>query len=442
MLTVRDTNSYRFCDRLTRRDFLKVGTLGVGGLTLADLLWLKARGAVDTDRRSVIMIWLAGGPSHLDMYDLKPNAPQEIRGPYRPIQTNVPGIQICEHLPMQAKLADRLAIIQGMRFSGEHAAHELITGVGARVRDKRPAFGSVVSRLWNGENGVIHPYVSLGLHRLLGENDPHFDPENPAYLGAAHQPLAGYGLALQSLAPVEGVNGERLANRKGLRRSLDNIRRDIDDSSGSLAGVDRFTVQALDMISSPQARDAFNLEKEPEPVRARYGPKGGDLLLARRLVEAGVRVVTVRFTPAGAWDDHQGIYEKLPARLVAFDQGLTALVTDLHERGLDRDVAVVAWGEFGRTPRVEAEKKGALPGRGHWPQAGFALLAGGGLRTGQVIGETDARGDRAKGNPYTPQNVLATLYHHLGIDPSRTFPDFNGRPQYVLDQREKIEALL
>jgi uncharacterized protein (DUF1501 family) len=240
---------------------------------------------------------------------------------------------------------------------------------------------------------------------------------------------------------------EKLTDRKQLLRSFDTLRRDLDDVRGSLAGMDAFTAQALDMITTGKARDAFDLNREPDRVRQKYG-RGSEYLLARRLVEAGVPVVTL--TPQnhgvaqkcnGQWDHHDHIFECLRVVLPQLDRSIHALITDLHERGLDKDVGVVVWGEMGRTPRVGTQR-GTVGGRDHWPQSGFALLAGGGLNTGQVVGATDLRGERPKGIPYTPQNVLATLYHVLGIDPVTTLPDHTGRPIYLLDDREKVAELV
>jgi uncharacterized protein (DUF1501 family) len=261
--------------------------------------------------------------------------------------------------------------------------------------------------------------------------------EDPEYLGPAHRPFKLSGAGVQSLELNSGVTSNRLANRRALLQSVDNLRREIDDHQGTLRGLDSFTAQALEMISSPRARDAFDISKEPEQIRARYGEPGAQLLMARRLVEAGVSVVT---TTLFGWDHHQDLYRKIGTALPAFDQAMHALITDLYQRGLDKDVLVIAWGEFGRTPRINTRYE--VPGRDHWPGAGFALMAGGGLQMGQIVGETDARGERAKGKPLTPQDVLATMYHVLGIDPALTFVDHSGRPRSVLDHGEKIEALL
>ncbi len=410
----------RFCDGVSRREFLRVGALSVGGLSLADMLRMQASGAPVASGKSVIMIYLPGGPTHLDTYDMKPDAPVEFRGELRPIKTNVPGVDICELMPLQAKIMDKLAVLRGVKFVDEHSPHQVMTGYADRFL--RPAFGSVVSYLKGRQDG-LPPYVSLNYNSKA---------EDPVYTGTAHRPFVPSGPGLENLGLVTGVTLDRLSNRKELLGHLDTIRREVD-YGGALAGVDSFTARALDMVTTKTARDAFDVEKEPQAVRDRYGRENMEFLKARRLVEAGVSVVTLA---TGGWDTHGDNFNSMRKQLPRIDQGIHALVTDLHERGLGKDVAVVMWGEFGRSPRVNA---GA--GRDHWGPAGFALLAGGNMKMGQAIGETDSHGDRSKGTPMTPSNVLSSLYHHLGINPATTLPDNNGRPMYLLDDREPVKEL-
>ena len=413
----------QFCDGVSRRDFLRVGALAVGGLTLADLLRLEAQGAASGRSRgkAIIMIYLPGGPTHMDTYDLKPQAASEFRGEFAPIHTNVPGVDICELMPRQASIMDKMSIVRGIHFYSEHSPHGMITGVPTRT--ERPSFGSVISYL-KGKQAGLPPYVSLNYMK---------DSEKPLYTGAAHQPFVPSGPGLQNLSLESSVSLERLGDRKALLQDLDTIRRDID-YGGALAGIDAFNTRAIDMVASSEARDAFDIEKEPRSVRERYGEANAGFLKARRLVEAGVSVVTLT---TGGWDTHGQNFKAMRNQLPRVDQGVHALVTDLHERGMGKDVAVVMWGEFGRTPRINP---GA--GRDHWPQAGFALLAGGNLNHGQAIGETDARGERSLGRAYTPANVLATLYHHMGIDPGLTINDNNGRPTPLVDDRELIREMV
>jgi hypothetical protein len=434
---------------LGRRAFLKIGAAGLG-LTLADLLRLRAQGAVDSRARAkaVIFVYLFGGPSHVDTYDMKPGAPSEYRGEFAPIKTNVPGFEICELMPMQAKIADKLALIRNMTFNPNfHDPVELLSGFRKPTesgRAARPDIGSVVSRLRSGAVRDLPSYVALD--KTVGEEFRN----GPAYLGIAHKAFIP-GSKMESLALTRGVSEQRHADRTALLRGFDQMRREMDSPRGDLVAGDEFNRQALDMITSPRAREAFDFSREPEHVRARYGDGNATRLLqARRLVEAGVPVVTLTFgSRAGnadcrfSWDTHENNFVCLRQMLPPLDKAIHALITDLEERGLARDVAVFIGGEMGRTPRLgQSTGNGAKPdGRDHWPRAGFALLAGGGLRTGQVIGKTDKYGAAPVGKPYTPQNVLATLYGVLGIDPVTTLPNHSGRPMYLLDDRERILEL-
>jgi len=459
MLTVHEPNVPSHEGRITRRNFFRLGALTLGGLSLGDVLRLRAEAPLPGKPRqkSVIMIHLSGGPSHLDMYDLKPNAPREYRGEFRPIRTNVPGMQICELMPRQAKIADKFAILRGVQLAHLHTANEFYSGypwqdsprASVPNEAQRPALGSVVSRV-RGGSSAIPPYVSLNNRA---------DWERAYYLGVEHEPFrvggGNYTEPLDNLRRSRDVSPLRLTSRKNLLHAFDTLRRDLD-SKGALKGLDAFQARALQMVTSGKVRDAFDLDKEPAKVRLRYGEQpfkvisqecnvtnyhevahpGRALLQARRLVEAGVSVVTVAFHD---WDTHRYNFTTLRQLLPPLDQALTALVTDLDERGLLQDVAVLMGGEFGRTPRI-----GDITpdGRSHWPEAGFLWVAGGGLKTGQVIGATDARGERVVGSPIRMQNVLATLYNVLGIEPSVTFTDYNGRPQYVLEDRQPVAELL
>jgi hypothetical protein len=433
-------SAYRLCDGIGRRDFLRVGALGFGGLTMADIFRLRAQGANPTAaaHKAVIMVYLPGGPSHIDMYDLKPEAPSEFRGEFRPIRTNVPGVDICELMPLHARMADKFAIVRNLQTVDIHAADLLMKGTVSGPR--RPVFGSVVSKVRERAAGVLPPYVALG-----GENGS--DPGDPAYVGMSHRPFTPSGPGMENLRLAQGVSLERLDDRRSMLAAFDGMRRDLDDAGGTLAGLDAFSARALDMIRSPQTRAAFDLAREPERVRIRYGT-ATRLLLALRLVQAGVSVVTVSVAgtvvPGGDWDTHAGAdqrsetnFDNLRRKLPVYDRAITTLLEDIYARGLDQDVAVVVWGEFGRTPRINKDG-----GRDHWAPASFALVAGGGLRMGQVIGDTGPRAERSRGVPYTPANLLATLYRVLGIDPALTLPDYNGRPMYLLDDRRVIEELV
>lgn len=405
---------------LSRRDVLRVGALALGGLTLPNLLRLRASTSESPRAKSVIMIWMRGGPSHIDSYDMKPDAPAEIRGEFDPISTNVPGIQICEYMPRQARMMDKLAIIRGIRSNdlGDHTPHYIFTGFGDRGR--RPSFGSVVSYLQPRSDG-LPSYVSM-MYRADGTH------ENPTYTGPAHRPFVPRGEGLANLTLTREVSLERLRERRTLLAEFDEMRREADS-----AGVDAFRRQALEMITNPRARAAFDVQREPAHVHARYGPFCANFLMARRLVEAGVPVVTLK---VGDWDTHEHNFRDMREQLPQLDQGFHALVSDLYERGLQEEVAVVLWGEFGRAPRISR-----IAGRDHWPDAGAAVVAGGSFHVGQVIGATDAHAGQARGRPYTPANVLVNLYRHLGIDPAATIPDHNGRPMHVLDDRDPVAEL-
>ncbi len=437
-----------FCDLRTRRSFLRAGALAMGGITLGDVLRLRAASVSAGGKRpkSIIMIFLSGGPSHLDMYDMKPDAPREYRGEFSPIRTNVPGIEICELMPMQAKIADKFAILRGARLAHLHTANEFYSGFPwqesprASVPDeaRRPALGCVVSRL-RGAGSGIPPYVSLA-------NQP--DWERAYYAGAEFEPFrvdsGNPREALDNMGPRVDVSPQRLENRSDLLHAFDNMRRQLE-TIGMGRGIDAFQARALEIVASGKVRDAFDVEKEPQHVRARYGGgpfrfgihPGKQFLQARRLIEAGVSVVTACFT-TGGWNTHRDNFSTLRQMVPPLDQALHALVTDLDERGLLGDVIVLMAGEFGRTPRIGDVTP---DGRSHWPEAGFLWLAGGGLKTGQVIGATDAHGERPIGRPIQMQNVLATLYPLLGIDPALTIRDHNGRPQYLLENREPVAGL-
>ena len=421
MLTLLDPT--RSCGgRISRRDALYAGALALGGLSLADVLRFQARGESASPRgKSVIMIWLRGGPSHIDSYDMKPAAPPEIRCEFQPISTYVPGIEFCEYMPKQAAIMDKLAIVRGIKSNdlGDHTPHYILTGF--PDRGKRPTFGSIVSYLQPRPEG-LPPYVSAW--------QPKFD--SATYLGAAHQPFVPRGEGLENLRLARGLTLSRLDDRRQLLSQLDALRRQLDQDR-MFAGMDAFTVQALEMVMTAKAREAFDLERESNETRERYGRFWQSFLMARRLVEAGVSVVSLKI---GDWDTHEHNFRDMRDQLPELDAGFHALITDLYERGLDQDVAVVLWGEFGRAPRISR-----IAGRDHWPEAGAAVIAGGGFRVGQAIGETDKQAGQSLGRPYTPSNVLTSLYRHLGIDPAIAINDLNGRPMHVLDDREPIREL-
>jgi len=438
---------YRFCDGMNRRDFFQVGALALGNLTLADVLRLRAQGKDRRVPRSVIMVWLPGGPSHIDMYDLKPEAPIEYRGQFRPIKTNVPGFDICELMPLQARIADKLALVRTLQFVDpiSHNPEQVYTGYLGSAQ--RPPFGSVISRFGRSPKD-LPAYVSLGKRIYGGAGGETLESEKPYYLGAAHGPLyvestnvAADNPALRNLGLNPAISIERQNDRRALLKAFDAKRRELDASS-TAHDFDVYTARALDLLTSPGARAAFDLEREPKQVCQRYdlqqGGWGRKFLMARRLVEAGVSVVTLQ---AGSWDTHVGNFTSLAKLLPLLDHSIHALVTDLCERGLDKEVLVIVQGEMGRTPKISPARANLGAGRNHWPQVAFALFAGA-VRTGKVIGETDRRAELPKTRGLHPQDVLATIYHALGIDPKLQVPDFSGRPTALLDDVAPITELV
>jgi uncharacterized protein (DUF1501 family) len=415
-----------FCDGVNRRNFLKIGAFGAG-LTLADMLRLRASASPGTPtpsrNKAAIMIYLPGGPSHMDMYDLKPDAPVEFRGEFQPIQTNVPGVQICEHFQMQARMWDKLACIRSIVSVDEHSDSLVMTGKSQRdnMTANHPSFGSVVSRVRAGHDSDMPAFVSLrGMARGT----------EPGFLGISHRPFSPSGPGVENLRPLANMTAERMSNRRQMLDAFDNIQRDLD---ASINGLDSFTARAFDMISSGGVRNALDLTREPANIRQRY--RGVDqFLTARRLVEAGVGCVTLSI---GGWDTHGQNFQQLRRQLPEVDRGVANLVQDLHDRGLLDDVAIVMWGEFGRTPRVNNNA-----GRDHWAPVMSALVAGGGLRMGQAIGASTARGERPQDRRYTVPQVLSTLYRAMGIDPATTFTNGAGRPVHIVDDREPVRELV
>ncbi len=422
---------------LSRRQAIHVG-LGLFGLSLADALRAET---VTRRKKSVIYVVLDGGPSHIDMWDMKPDAPAEYRGPFNPVATSLPGVQICEHMPLLAARLHRTALVRGVAsVENDHFLSEVYSGL-PRTAGRRPAFGSAVSRI-AGTGTALPAYVSLD---RAGSDQ--FEFEKPFYAGAAHAPFRPFGEAVGNLKSV--TDAALLEDRRALLRAFDTVSKGLEGAEG----LTPFQARAMDIMRSPRVREAFDLSREPSRVRSRYlGGKfthqtvktilydwdGRPFLLARRLVEAGVRVVTLK---AGPWDHHSGeqsdIFTSLKLMLPALDRSLCALLDDLKERGLDKDVLVVVLGEFGRTPKITYPG----PGREHHAEAGHVLFCGGGLTMGQVIGATDSRAERAKDGKISFQNVLSTIYHVLGVNPMTRLTDFNGRPQHLLEDREPIEAL-
>lgn len=461
MFTIPGSLQAPFCDGVSRRGFLKVGGLGLGGLALSDLLRAEARAGGSARRQgSVVMVYLPGGPTQHETFDPKPGAPAEIRGAFNSIPTAVPGVHFCELLPRLARMANRFSVIRSLvGMENRHESFQCYTGrAGGRTTDNEPAggwptFGSVVSHLLGPRGTGIPPYIdaapkmSYAPYNLNGRHIGSDRVSWPGFTGVAHVPMAINGQGRDDLK-LNGVTLPRLAQREELLRAFGRLQESVDASA-----LDAYQQQAFGILTSDRLARAMDLSLESESVRERYGlgqpthsSFGGapqdpqQFLLARRLVEAGVRCVTVAF---GAWDWHanrEGTIAQLSRKYVpVFDQALSVFLEDLHQRGLLETTSVVVWGEFGRTPRINP--KG---GRDHWPATQSVLVAGGCVQPGRVIGETDSQGGEPVGRPVHVQEVFATLYRTCGIDVNTaTVPDFSGRPQYLVDGgRQPIAELL
>lgn len=421
----------------------------MGGLGLPQILQAQQVAGNVSPHKAVIMIFLAGGPPHQDMLDLKPDAPAEIRGEFNPISTSVPGIQISELMPRVAGMMEKFAVIRSLvGAEGRHDSFECCTGHHFNSNQPQggwPAMGSSLSKLLGPVDVAVPPYIDLS-HKMA--HDP-WNIKGQGFLGTGHAPFRANGESLQNMTLRDDFSN-RFTGRRNLLMELDRFRRTADANLG--AGIDdTFTEQALGVLSSSRLVEAFDLDREDPEVRARYGeddPKvlGYSLdkgypaimsrfLQARRLVEAGARCVTCSFAH---FDWHGNNFGNARKVVPLLDQGIAALVEDLHERGLDKDVTVLVWGEFGRTPKINERA-----GRDHWPGVHAALLAGGGMRTGQVIGSTNRLAESAEDRPVQMQEVFATVYRNLGIDVTNTtIPDHNGRPQYLIERQQPITELI
>ncbi|MFT5471545.1 MAG: hypothetical protein ACI8UO_006680 [Verrucomicrobiales bacterium] len=447
MLKIKSTSGGRFCDGQSRRNFLQIGGLAMGGASLPQLLQAEAESPQKLNHKAVIMIFLAGGPPHQDMFDLKPNAPSNIRGEFQPIPTNVPGIQICEEFPQMAKMMDKFAVIRSIvGCDGAHDAQQCLTGHPPRNQPPGgwPSLGSVISAVQGKVNDSAPPFV--GLAGTSGEKR-WSKAGAPGFLGPSHAPFCPFqGGGMEDMT-LKNVSLERLDDRQGLLTGFDQFRREVD-SSKMMDGMDTFNQQAFGVLTSSKLAEALDLSKVDPRIVERYG-KGTErntadgpwkrldqFLMARRLVEAGARTVTLSFS---RWDWHGGNFKRGREDFPMLDQGVSALVEDLHQRGLDKDVSVVVWGEFGRTPQINTNA-----GRDHWPKVSFALLAGGGMNTGQIIGSTTKDGGEADSRPVNVQEVFSTLYHNVGIDARKvTVEDLGGRPQYLVDpEYEPVKELV
>lgn len=444
--------SGRYCDGISRRSFLTIGGLsfGAGGLGLAEILRAEspttAGSTTGLGHKAVINVFLAGGPPHQDMWEIKTDAPSEIRGEFRPIATNVPGIQICEVFPELAKRMDKAAIIRSVVGSRDrHEADQCMSGWLASDMQNlggRPSIGAAVTKLKGAVDPSVPPFVGLA------EKTQHVPWSNPGaagFLGTSYAPFKPDGPGMDNMK-LNDISLERLQDRRALLASLDNLRRDID-ATGTMEGMDAFGRRALDVLTSSKLLDALDLSKEDPKIVEAYGDGkpyqyqydgaptcNEQLLVARRLVEAGARCVSLSF---GRWDSHSANFDMVRDHGGKLDRCLSALIDDLQQRGILDDVTVIAWGEFGRTPKINP-----TAGRDHWSKVSCAYIAGGGIRSGQAIGATNRLGEFATERPVELQSIIATLYHNLGIDTrSTTIVDPTGRPQFLVEHEPVSELI-
>ncbi|MEQ8790427.1 MAG: DUF1501 domain-containing protein [Pirellulaceae bacterium] len=452
MLTISRQNHATKCNGATRRDFLQVGTFGLGGLALGDLLRAQASAASAPaassalrNNKSVILFWLDGGPTHFETYDPKPEAPAEYRGPFGTIETSASGIRLSEMLVEQAKVMDKVSVLRSVHHNnGDHfaAAHWMLTGYhgsNAAARDpKFPGVGAIVNRLAGANQPNVPAYVSVPYSRTVGIKPGY---NSATWLGAQYNPFEVDSDPSRDNFEVKNINMpgdmtvERIDHRRNLLSSLDRIRRDID-KRGLMEGIDEFNAEAIEMVTGDAAREAFDIAAESDAMRDRYGRNthGQSALLARRLVESGVKFVTVH---NGGWDMHSTIDTSIKRRMPETDRAIGVLIQDLAERGMLDDVMVCVMGEFGRTPRVNANA-----GRDHWGNVMSVLLGGGGLRGGQAVGSSNDKGEHPVDTPLMPADVLATIYRVLGIDLEAKFLNHAGRPTGINNYGQPIEALL
>ena len=448
---------------VSRRSFIEAGSLALGGLSLPDLLRERAvakkAGRGQVEDTSVILIWLQGGPSHMETYDLKPEAPAEYRGELRPISTRAPGLDVCELLPLHAQVADKMTVIRSIAHGfANHAggAGRFLSGYNPlRPLDPKsqfPCLGPVVSKMLQGRRDPAMPTYIASATNVYGGGSASLGPAYLPFVVGGDPNAAGFKVNNLSLAPQVR---DRLGDRRLLLGALDQLRRDID-SYRIMDSMDKFNREAIDLLTSRKAQRAFDISLESPKTREKYGRHrwGQRALLARRLVEAGCSFVTMQMQNPGIpggignWDIHAvngHLYDDARARLPVFDRAIAALIDDIYQRGLDRKVMVIVSGEFGRTPRINPQKgtssKVVQPGRDHYPGAMSVLVSGGGMQTGQVIGQTTAKGVRPKERQLDPNDLLATVYRFLGIDYSKMIPDTSGRPVPLIPHGTPIREL-
>lgn len=456
MLRIEAGSTPRYCDGHSRRSFLQIGLTGLASLGLPQILRAKEQSRSSAKDTACILIWLDGGPGHMDMYDMKPQAPAEYRGLWNPIPTNVPGVEITELYPLQARCADKFSIVRSLHHdNGDHftAGHLMLTGrggaSGADTPGKYPFVGAIATKLLGPRKPGMPAHAAVPYASSIGLRPGYFGGN---YLGVAHNPFETDGdpnaanFEVRNLQVPGGLSVSRLDDRTALAKQFDRLRRDVD-SSGMIDSMDRFDRQAYELVAGENARKAFDIGREDPRLRDRYGRHqwAQSMLLARRLVEAGSTVVTVHL---GGWDHHWDLkagYERL---LPIVDQGVSALFEDLAQTGLLDTTLVMLCGEFSRTPRMNDGGNGGAPmsmgtpGRDHWGNAMFCLMGGGGVKGGRIVGSTNRLGEAPQDRPVTPADIHHTLFHVLGVDPSVSFLNHAGRPVPALEPGAVIHELL
>ena len=451
-------NAGKYCDGVSRRSFLQLGMAGMGSLSLSQILRAKesasaaGKGSKET---AVILIWLDGGPGHMDMYDMKPEAPSEYRGIWSPIRTNVPGMDVTELYPLQAQCADKFSVVRSLHHNtGDHfaAGHWMLTGrggaSGGNTPSKSPCFAAMATKMTGPRDPSMPAYASVPYGMSIGLRPGYFGGH---FLGVQHNPFEtnsdanSKNFKVRNLNFANGLTVKRLEDRKNLMSHFDSYRREVDQS-GMMSSMDRLDQKAYDMVTGSKAQQAFDINSEDDKLRDRYGRTswGQSVLLARRLVEAGTTFVTCHF---GGWDHHWNLQSGYERNLPWVDQAVSALFEDLSQRGLYDNVLVMLCGEFGRTPRMNNGGNGGpplskgTPGRDHWGNSMFCLLGGGGVKGGQLIGSTNKLGEAPADRPVRPGDIHHTVFRVLGVDPDTYFIDHAGRPQVAIDHGEVIHEL-
>lgn len=458
MFRVEFGKSGKYCDGISRRHFLQAGIAGMGSASLSQILHAKSlaeQAGIEKKDTSVILLWLDGGPSHMDLYDLKPEAPSEYKGIWNPIHTNVPGMDITEMFPLQAKCADKFSLVRSLHHNtGDHftGGHWMLTGrggvSGGSTPGRNPSISSMATKVLGPRDPSMPAYVSVPYASSIGLRPGYFGGN---FLGVQHDPFEtesdpnSPNFQVKNLNPTTGLSIDRLKNRKSLLKSFDQLRREVDQS-GMLNSMDRLDQKAYEMVTGEKARQAFDLNSEDNELREKYGRHtwGQSVLLARRLVEAGTTFVTVHF---GGWDHHWNLESGMESYLPRVDQAVSALFEDLAQRGLSEKVLVVLCGEFSRTPRMNNGGNGGpplsmgTPGRDHWGNSMTCLMGGGGVKGGRIVGATNRLGEAPADRPVRPGHIHHTIYRVLGMDPETYFLDHSGRPIAAIDHGEVIHEL-